>query len=192
MRRAADQPRWHSFVRRTGTTALLIVLVVYAVTPYVGFIARSASGPIFIIRPGAIGVGSLTPQAMIQDIPNQAYVGLYFPTVDPLWAPLLKDDQMGVRFYLPFWIPVAGIVWAMAWVAAAGRVRVAGTCPSCGYDLDGCVVNECAHCGIASVICPECGTTTPRASPSPAAALTPSERTPRPPSPARDRSHDPE
>ena len=40
MARGPDRPRWHSFVRRTGTGALVALLCVYAVSPHVGFIAK--------------------------------------------------------------------------------------------------------------------------------------------------------
>jgi len=162
MRRRANQPRWHSFVRNPAAVALIIILFVYTASLHVGFMARSAKGPIFIVRMGAVGVGVLTPQATIQDIPPTTYVGFYRPTIPVLWSVLFIDDSMGTRLYIPLWVPSLLIAALMVWVRIAGRTRPQGVCPACRYNLDGCLVTRCEHCGISTVTCPECGGKAPR------------------------------
>ncbi len=163
MARRADKPRWHAFVRRTATPALIVVLVIYCVSPHLGFMARSAHGPLLIFRPGAVGVGLLNEKTVIQDIPQTAYLGPYTPTVDMIWTVVFWNNEQGLRFYVPYWLFVLAIVSVMVWVYVAGLTRLRGRCPACGYDLEGCVVDMCDHCGISAVTCPECGAKTARA-----------------------------
>jgi hypothetical protein len=162
MRHAADRPRWHALVQRIGPIILLPLLLAYGASMHVGFMAKDSSGPFFIIRMGAVGAGWLTPEATIQDIPRTAKVGIYQPTIPALWSFMFLDDMHGTRMYVPLWAPSVLVFGAMAWVRWAPRPRPMGPCPACGYDLEGCVVELCDHCGITAVTCPECGAKTPR------------------------------
>lgn len=192
-------PRWHSLVRTCAPGLLAAIVTVYAFTPYIGFMAKTANrGPIVIVRMGAVGAGWLTPDATIQDIPKDAKVGFYTPTIPMTWPILFLDDYHGTRLYIPLWIPAVTLVALMAWVKFAARPRRRGVCPRCGYNLTGCVVTPCDHCGIGTITCPECAARVPQvdlesvyAEDAPTTCATPIEHTPRPQEPAPARSPDP-